>query len=432
MESEDDTGGHDYDYNSGEEYAYDDGNETDEEDENYSDIKSAPGEQTSRTPGDRSSISSSSGKVPLSGKIPDGKVVITEYQEIVPLMEAVTREVSTLLDIDYDSAQILLQSYRWDKERLIDAFFSNPEKVFLETGLDKYNQSAIQSMLSCSTEKVDEVETSATTTAKNSFICRICCDESAPSEALSMGCGHQFCRTCYSEYLRNQVTDGPSCIKAHCPEHKCCQSVPRSFFTSLLEEPASERYCMFVMRNYIETSKNMRYCPSPGCAKVAIGSGVTKVNCTCSNPFCFRCGEEAHDPCSCTQLAEWSLKCINESETANWILANTKKCPRCNTRIEKNQGCNHMNCKLCKFEFCWICMGSWADHGQVPFHDIIDHSEKKRNCIYLIIFFLDYHIPRFVFILHFSVIYISYFVLSIIVNNNVHYSSILFLRTIIS
>mmetsp|Transcript_26231 Transcript_26231/g.25078 ORF Transcript_26231/g.25078 Transcript_26231/m.25078 type:complete len:353 (-) Transcript_26231:167-1225(-) len=127
---------------------------------------------------------------------------------------------------------------------------------------------------------------------------------------------------------------------------------------------AAERYSMFVMRNYVETSKTMRYCPAPGCAKVAIGSGVTTVNCTCTNPFCFRCGEEAHDPCSCAQLSEWKLKCVNESETANWILANTKKCPKCTTRIEKNQGCNHMNCKLCKYEFCWICMGNWTDHGQ--------------------------------------------------------------------
>ena len=88
-----------------------------------------------------------------------------------------------------------------------------------------------------------------------------------------------------------------------------------------------------------------------------------RVRCTCNNPFCFRCGSEAHDPCTCQQLQTWNLKCQDESETANWILANTKKCPECMTRIEKNQGCNHMTCKICKFEFCWICNGSWASHG---------------------------------------------------------------------
>lgn len=31
--------------------------------------------------------------------------------------------------------------------------------------------------------------------------------------------------------------------------------------------------------------------------------------------------------------------------------------------IEKNGGCNHMTCKKCKGEFCWVCMGNWAEHG---------------------------------------------------------------------
>jgi ariadne-1 len=299
-------------------------------------------------------------------------------------MESITSEVSTLLNIDYDSAQLLLQANRWDKERLIDAFFGDPEKVFLETGLDKYVRADIESKLKIDSknEAVTSSATSKPSPSKSAetFVCRICCDDMAGDEALSLGCLHKFCRVCYTEYLRNQVLDGPSCIRAHCPEHKCAQSVPRSFFTTLLEGPIAERYGMFVMRNYIETSKTMRYCPAPGCVKVAIGSGVTKVNCECANPFCFRCGEEAHDPCSCAQLAEWALKCMNESETTNWILANTKKCPKCNTRIEKNQGCNHMNCKLCKHEFCWICMGSWADHGQVRSCSNRDIVKNKLFC----------------------------------------------------
>merc|ERR1712038_609221 len=65
----------------------------------------------------------------------------------------------------------------------------------------------------------------------------------------------------------------------------------------------------------------------------------------------------------CKDLTSWNEKCRNESETANWILANTKPCPKCRSRIEKNQGCNHMTCQQCKYEFCWICGGDWKDHG---------------------------------------------------------------------
>jgi ariadne-1 len=165
-------------------------------------------------------------------------------------------------------------------------------------------------------------------------------------------------------YLEHQVKDGPLCVYAHCPEFQCKQAMTRNAFETLCSPPVYEKYLMYLTRNFIETSSYMRWCPSPGCERVAIGSGITTVRCLCNFPFCFRCGQEAHDPSTCAQLATWQEKCQNESETANWILANTKKCPKCQTRIEKNQGCNHMSCKMCKHEFCWICMGAWSEHGQ--------------------------------------------------------------------
>lgn len=47
----------------------------------------------------------------------------------------------------------------------------------------------------------------------------------------------------------------------------------------------------------------------------------------------------------------------------NWIMANTKPCPKCKKPIEKNQGCNHMSCRECNHGFCWVCLGDWKDHG---------------------------------------------------------------------
>lgn len=28
-----------------------------------------------------------------------------------------------------------------------------------------------------------------------------------------------------------------------------------------------------------------------------------------------------------------------------------------------SNGCSHMTCKKCKWEFCWVCMGPWSEHG---------------------------------------------------------------------
>lgn len=56
-------------------------------------------------------------------------------------------------------------------------------------------------------------------------------------------------------------------------------------------------------------------------------------------------------------MLKWLQKCKDDSETANWISAHTKDCPKCQSAIEKNGGCNHMTCRKCRYEFCWVCMG---------------------------------------------------------------------------
>jgi hypothetical protein len=45
------------------------------------------------------------------------------------------------------------------------------------------------------------------------------------------------------------------------------------------------------------------------------------------------------------------------------MAANTKRCPRCSTAIEKDEGCNHMTCRKCRHDFCWICMQDWSLHS---------------------------------------------------------------------
>ena len=40
-----------------------------------------------------------------------------------------------------------------------------------------------------------------------------------------------------------------------------------------------------------------------------------------------------------------------------------QECPKCHSTIEKDGGCNHMVCKKCRFDFCWVCLGPWEPHG---------------------------------------------------------------------
>ena len=70
----------------------------------------------------------------------------------------------------------------------------------------------------------------------------------------------------------------------------------------------------------------MRWCPSPGCMNAirVEYSGFYPVTCDCGHNFCFLCGQSWHDPIQCSLLKKWLKKCSDDSETANWIFANTK------------------------------------------------------------------------------------------------------------
>lgn len=64
--------------------------------------------------------------------------------------------------------------------------------------------------------------------------------------------------------------------------------------------------------------------------------------CVCVYVLSFACGADWHYPLRCDLMTKWQKKCSDDSETFNWIAANTKDCPQCKMPIEKNGGCNHM------------------------------------------------------------------------------------------
>ena len=50
---------------------------------------------------------------------------------------------------------------------------------------------------------------------------------------------------------------------------------------------------------------------------------------------------------------------MDEQSVVNWLgdksNALVQNCPKCDTLIEKNEGCSNMSCTVCSFCFCWTC-----------------------------------------------------------------------------
>jgi hypothetical protein len=150
---------------------------------------------TASSKSSRSSSGSLSSKKPSIMAVPDDDFIITDCSDVKPLMNCLVNEVSSLLDINTDMAQALLQYNKWDKEKLIDIFFADSEKALKESGLDFFSQDTLSSVLYNDDGDRGGTHKVGSDGKAGTFNCRICCDpEVEMGTAFSLGCGHKFCR----------------------------------------------------------------------------------------------------------------------------------------------------------------------------------------------------------------------------------------------
>ncbi|KAL9310548.1 putative transcription factor interactor and regulator CCHC(Zn) family [Arabidopsis thaliana] len=221
------------------------------------------------------------------------------------------------------------------------------------------------------------------------FTCGICFESYPLEETISVSCGHPFCATCWTGYISTSINDGPGCLMLKCPYPCCPAAIGRDMIDNLCSKEDKERYYRYFLRSYVEVNREMKWCPAPGCEHAIDFAAGTEsnydVSCLCSHSFCWNCSEEAHRPVDCDTVGKWILKNSAESENKNWILANSKPCPKCKRPIEKNHGCMHMTCTPpCKFEFCWLCLNAWTEHGESSggFYPCNRYEAAKKQGLY--------------------------------------------------
>ncbi|KAK3985641.1 E3 ubiquitin-protein ligase dbl4 [Cladorrhinum sp. PSN332] len=278
---------------------------------------------------------------------------VYQPQDIQKQQDDLIHEVNMILSISKEEAAILLRYFRWNKERLIEDYMEKPSQTLEAAGLS---------------ENPTEVPRLQVIPG---FACDICCEDEEGLKSFGLKCGHRYCVDCYRQYLAQKIREEGEAARIQCPSDDCNLIIDARSLDLLVTQDLTDRYHKLLNRTYVEDRDSLKWCPAPDCQNV-VECGIKKkdlnrivptVSCLCSERFCFGCPNEDHQPAPCDLVKKWLKKCADDSETANWISANTKECPRCNSTIEKNGGCNHMTCRKCKHEFCWMCMGLWSEHG---------------------------------------------------------------------
>ncbi|KAG9010854.1 hypothetical protein FRB90_007571, partial [Tulasnella sp. 427] len=338
---------------------------------------------------------------------PQKKVYEIDYEVLSSsdIEKSMAKEADLLcgmLGVDITTSYQLLRFMNWNKEKLIDKFMEDPDAVKQKAGIadtpPKFTSPSaappppppVASSSSSSTPRRSTRSSNKTAAppppvVDETWSCPICCCEpELPTGVMSLECNHPFCTDCWQTYMTGKIREeGEHTIR--CMESGCNELVPDTVILGtvpdapkegvvVLEDETKDKYKELLVRYFVQCNSALRFCPAPSCdytvqcsaasTKSSLETIVPTVRCGRNHSFCFGCGEEGdHRPLICTIAKLWLKKCQDDSETANWIKTNTKECPKCHSTIEKNGGCNHMTCKKCKNEFCWVCMGPWSEHG---------------------------------------------------------------------
>lgn len=209
--------------------------------------------------------------------------------------------------------------------------------------------------------------------------CVVCFDElqfNYLDMQLTSACQHAnrtVCDNCVFRHVQQTIqitfTDDISCPEQNCNVMFDYQTV-RNILLLGGDPDLINRYDRYVFQRQLEQMEEFIWCANPTCHAGQLNQGgrsnnvVTCYN--CHQKTCFQHKVQWHEGLSCE---EYDLCNDPKFESSRqWIMQNSKKCPQCPYRIEKNQGCDHMTCIKCRHEFCWSCLADYQPIRQQGSH----------------------------------------------------------------
>jgi hypothetical protein len=190
----------------------------------------------------------------------------------------------------------------------------------------------------------------------DSEICLICFDSLTDKWVLP-SCGrHEFCLSCFIHHVEAHIKES-KVQHIHCPGNNCMVEFTDDDVKKLVSEEYFVKYMKFKERAELISDPAVKWCTRPNCEGWVRGTEKDlKKECPkCGFELCFRCGKPWHPKKSCDQIVDEDYELWAKGREI-------QLCPKCKHKIEKVDGCNHMTCAACGYNWCWLCRGHYTSN----------------------------------------------------------------------
>ena len=300
--------------------------------------------------------------------------------DIIKEREKAISQAQEKLFLERNDTILALIYYKWNIDNL-DNWYDNIEQNKINSGIELSED--------INKKLINEGVKS------NGDICLICY-EKKNNNFYSLNCGHQFCNECWANYLKEKIKLPLKALQVKCPQYGCtCIVYENLYYKYLKNNDLIKNLNIAIYTNYINRNDDIKKCPNRYCLYFIKSNNhyAREIICLCGTSFCYKCLNFFHNPCTCDIVKKWceltkkyNNICSDEELNNKWIKANTKECPNCHQKIEKNKGCNYMYCDPkaggCGHSFCYICEIDWKSHINNHFYCNNYNEEIKQKEIY--------------------------------------------------
>ncbi|KDQ11844.1 hypothetical protein BOTBODRAFT_34934 [Botryobasidium botryosum FD-172 SS1] len=206
---------------------------------------------------------------------------------------------------------------------------------------------------------------------EETFTCGICFDVSPEDWAAKVDrCGHQYCPACMSAYMIARFEERRASLV--CP---VCSATDDETDPGVIGEDIARQVGLtteYQQWNRLRLADALISAQCPNCNRtIKVNRGeyerTGKVSCfrmSCRDYQCGRCSttvrmNEKHKCRGLFFLRFWRKRVRDDTAKLDKLMKKRdwKRCPGCQTPVEKTMGCDHMTCITpeCKAHFCYRC-----------------------------------------------------------------------------